>query len=437
MTLIRPFCGYRYNEEKIEDVGKVMTPPYDSIGDNERHKLYDLDKYNVVRVVNGLVYDDDTEDNNCYTRAKTHLSEWLRDEILVRDKKKAIYMYEQRIEYNHSNYSNRGFVVEMKLCTPDEKKVIPCEKSTVKNITERSKLISAVDANVSMINCMYIESEKYITNLMEDISERKPDTVCTIDDGTEQRLWVIDGEKEIDYILELLKDHIFFLIDGQTRYDIALDYAEKRKKENLGHTGDESYNYIMTLLSNAYDDGLMQVPFHRLLRFPKGFREDFFVSAAQDHFKIEKIIVDTELGEMVDTIKKQIATTRKMNRFAVYTGKNYFYRLTLTDTEFLKQIMPDVSDNYRSLDVTVLNKLILEDIFNICEDSYIERVTYTKSITDGIGELKKGTHQCMVCMNAVKAEQIRAVVSEGETMPERSMCVFPKPAMGVIVNKLD
>lgn len=436
MTLIRPFCGYRYNEDKIEDVGKAMTPPYDSIGDEERHKLYGLDKYNIVRVVNGLEYEDDNEDNNIFTRAKNHFAEWVKDEIIKKDNKEAIYMYEQRLEYNHTTYSNRGFVVEMKLCDDSEKKVIPCEKTAAKN-KDRAKLIRAVDANVSMINCMYIESEKYITNFMEDISERKPDTFCTIDDGTVQKLWIIDDEKEIEYILSLLKDHTFFLIDGQNRYEVARNYADERKSQNPSHTGKESYNYIMTLLSNAYDDGLMQVPFHRLLRFPKGFREDFFVSAAQDHFKIEKIIVDTELGEMVDTIKKQIATTRKMNRFAVYTGKNYFYRLTLTDNEFLRQLMPDASESYRSLDVTVLNKLILEDIFNISEDSYIERVTYTKSITDGIGELKKGTHQCMICMNAVKAEQIRAVVTEGETMPERSICVFPKPAMGVIMNKLD
>ncbi len=437
MTLIKPFRGYRYNEDKIADIGKVMAPPYDSIDDEERQSLYSLDVHNVVRVVSGLEYEDDTAENNCYTRAKEHLSKWLENEIITRDEKPAIYMYEQRLEFNHSTYTNRGFVVRMRLCEPSEGKVIPCEKSVSKLKEDRSKLIDAVGANVSMINCMYIENEKTITNLMEEISVRTPDSICTIVDGTEQRLWIIDDRKEILYIQSLLNDHTFFLIDGQNRYEIALDYAERRRAENPSHTGEESYNYIMTLLSNAYDDGLMQVPFHRLLRFPKGFREDFFVSAAQDHFKIEKIIVDTELGGMVDTIKKQIATSRKINRFAVYTGKNYFYRLTLTDHEFLKQLLPDVSDSYRGLDVTVLNKLILEDIFNITEEAYDERVTYTKSVTAGIGEIINGTHQCMVCMNAVKAEQIRAVVTEGETMPERSICVFPKPATGVIMNILD
>lgn len=437
MALIRPFRGYRYNEQKVGSLGKVMAPPYDSIEEFEKHELYVLNEYNIVRVMRGMEYDDDTEDNNCYTRAAKYLSSWIEDNVLVRDDKPAIYMYEQRLEYHHVTYSNRGFVVQMRLCDLECGPVMACEEGISKNKADRTKLIDAVNANVSMVSCMYIENERKISDCMQQISERAPDSVCTIEDGTVQRLWIIDNPEEIRNIQELLDEHTFFLIDGQNRYEIALEYAAKCASANPKHTGEENYNYIMTLLTNAYDDGLMQVPFHRLLRFPKGFKEEFFVSAAQDHFKIEKIIVDTELGEMVDTIKKQIANTRGLNRFAVYTGKNYFYRLTLTDEAFLQSLLPDASDSYRGLDVTVLNRLILEDIFNITEDAYIERVTYTKSITQGIGELKKGTHQCMICMNPVKAEQIRAVVTEGEKMPERCMCVFPKPATGVVMNVLD
>lgn len=435
--MIKPFCGYRYNESKVGNLGKVMAPPYDSIKETEKHDLYNLSEYNIVRIMRGMEYEDDTEENNCYTRAARYLHEWLDKEILVRDKKPAIYMYEQELTMHNNRYTNKGFVVRLRLCELDNGKVMSCEDTVQKRLFDRSKLVEATNANISMINCMYIENERPLQNYIQSISEREPDSSYTIEDGTIQKLWIIDSLEEIEHIQKLLEGHTYYLIDGQNRYRIALEYAKKRAAENPHHTGEEGYNYIMTLLSNAYDDGLMQVPFHRLVRFPKGFREEYFVSAAQDNFKIEKIIVDTELGEMVDTIKKQIASTRSVNRFAVYTGKNYFYRLTLTNPDYLKTILPDKSDGYRGLDVTVLNKLILEDIFNISEDAYIERVTYTKSINDGISELKKGTHQCMVCMNAVKAEQIRKVVTEGGKMPERSICVFPKPATGVIVNIFD
>lgn len=435
MAIIRPFRGYRFDGDRINDVGAVLAPPYDSIDEEEQHKLYDLDKHNVVRIIQGMEYEDDNALENRFSRAKKYLEDWIKSGILKRDDKPAIYLYEQRLEYHHVTYANRGFVVQMRLCDIEDGPVMPCEEAVSKNKEDHSRLLAEIDANVSMVNCMYIENERDIIDCMQSISERKPDMECTIDDGTVQRLWLVDDEREIMKIQQLLEEHTFFLIDGQNRYEIALNYAKKCRKENPEHTGDEDYNYIMTLLTNAYDDGLMQVPFHRLVRFPRGFREDFFVSAAQDHFKIEKIIVDTEMGEMIDTIKKQIATARKINRFAVYTGKNYFYRLTLTDPDYLKSLLPDASDSYRGLDVTVLNKLILEDLFNISEEEYIERITYTKSLTKAVEELKKGTHQCVVCINAVKAEQIREVVTEGEKMPARSICVFPKPASGVVVNK--
>lgn len=435
MAKIKAFRALRFNEEKIDDLSKVFSPPYDSIDEDERHALYDKDKYNIVRIQSGMKYDDDTDRDNCYTRAKKYLDEWIQNDILKRDEKPAIYLYEQKTVLNGVHHTTSGFVAALELT--DDAQVVPCEKAIIKNLKDRAMLMEAVKANVSMIECMYIEPERYITNFIQTVSERKPDMVTKTDDGTVHTVWTLTDENEISYVSGLLKDETFFIVDGENRYQIGKAYKEKMMRENKNHTGDESYNYIMTFLTNANDDGFIQLPFHRMLRFPKGFREEFFVAAAQDYFKVEKIIVDTVLGDLVDTMKKQIATSRDINRFAVYSGHDYFYRLTLLDRKYIKDVMPDVSDSYLSLDVTVLNKLILEDIFNITEDKYIERVTYTKSIEKGMEELKKGTHQCIVCMNPVKAEQIRAVASQGEVMPERSICAYPKPEAGVLLNILD
>ena len=435
MAEIKAFRGLRYNKEFTPDLSCVLAPPYDSIDEEERHVLYSKDKHNIVRIQSGLRLDEDNENNNCYTRAKEYFSEWIEKGILKRDDVPAIYLYEQKTVLNGVNHTTSGFVAALELS--DDGKVVPCEKAILKNLKDRAMLMEAVSANISMIECMYIETERYITNFIQKVSERTPDTTCKTDDGIVHTLWTITDENEISYVKSLLKDQTFFIVDGENRYQIAKAYKEKMKNENPNHTGEESYNYTMAFLTNAHDDGFIQLPFHRMLRFPKGFREEFFVAAAQDHFKVEKIVVDTVLGDMVDTMKKQIATQRDINRFAVYSGKDYFYRLTLLDRNFVKEVMPDVSDSYLSLDVNVLNKLILEDLFNITEDKYIERVTYTKTIEKGMEEIKKGTHQCIVCMNPVKAEQIRAVALKGEVMPERSICAFPKPAAGVVLNLLD
>ena len=60
----------------------------------------------------------------------------------------------------------------------------------------------------------------------------------------------------------------------------------------------------MMSLMNSKSDGIVLQPVHRALKCPKGFKLDYFVSASQDRFKIEKIIVDHSDESFVDTMKK-------------------------------------------------------------------------------------------------------------------------------------
>ena len=424
-----------FNQNKIDDLGKVMSPPYDSLSPEEQKMHYERHEYNTIRLTKGMKYDSDTEDDNPATRANAYLNDWINKEILVQDKENAIYLYEQEILYNKSTFSTKGFVALLEL-EDFGNHVIPCEDTTPINRADRYELISHTKANFSMISCMYIESEKYLSRMMTEITDTAPDISFTIPDGTKERIWRITDCDKINFISSALKMHTLYIADGQNRYETALTYRNECIKNNPAHTGKEPYNYIMTLLTNAYDDGIVQLPFHRLIRFKKPFNESFFIASCQDNFKVEKIIVDTDTSEFSDTIKKQIATTRHENRIALYCGGEYFYRLTLKNNNVLKSRLSGKSDAYLSLDVTVLNSLILEDILGIDENNYDERVDFTKSVADGIKQVKNGNFGCMLAINPVKTEQIRSVAIAGDKMPPKSICVFPKPTAGIIINLL-
>ena len=134
-------------------------------------------------------------------------------------------------------------------------------------------------------------------------------------------------------------------------------------------------------------------------------------------------------------MKKLIATARMDTRFGVYCGGNYFYRLTLNDKKIMKTLLPDKSTAYGNLDVTVFNKLILEDILNISEADYDKYIKYTKRATKGTLAVNNKEVSCLFILNPVKAEQIREVALSGDVMPDRSIYIFPKPVTGVIINK--
>lgn len=435
MAYIKPFRGYMFNEDKTGDLGKLMSPPYDSISAVEQYEFYERHEYNAIRLAKGMRYDTDTDTDNPFTRANGFMQSWISDGVLVRDEKPTIYLYEQEADYGKASFTNKGFVALLEL-EEFGKNVVSCENTTPINKKDRYELLAHTRANFNMINCMYIESEKYLSRMMTEISDTEPDISFTVPDGTRERLWRITDEEKIDFIVNALKPHTLYIADGQNRYETSLAYRNECIKNNPNHTGKEPYNYIMTLLTNAYDDGIVQLPFHRLVKFNKPFNESFFIAACQDCFKVEKIIVDTDTSDFSDTVKKQIATVSFENKIAMYCGDKYFYRLTLKDREPVKKAVPGKSDAYRSLDTAVLNNLIIRDILGITEEEYDDRIEFTKSVNDGIRRVMSKDFGCLLAVNPVKTWQIRAVAMAGDKMPPKSICVFPKPVTGIIINSL-
>lgn len=435
MAKIKAFEGYMYNPDKIEDLGLVMSPPYDSLSEDEQKELYARHEYNAVRLSKGMTYDTDTPEDNPATRAKDYLQKWIQEDIIVRDSKPAIYLYEQAAEYNKTTFTNKGFVALLELEDFGDK-VLTCEDTTPVNKQHRYDLLAATKANFTMINCMYVESEKDLSRMMTEISDTPPDVSFKIPDGTTEYIWRICDPEKIKFITTVLSGHTLYIADGQNRYETSLRYKKYCTSQNPNHTGSEPYNYILTLLTNAYDDGIVQLPFHRLVKFKKPFNESFVVAACQDNFKVEKIIVDTDTSEFSETLKKQIASTRLENKIALYCGGEYFYRLTLKSSKPLKSLFPDKSDGYISLDVTVLNSLILQDILGIDDTNYDERIDYTKSVSDGIKKVRSGEYGCLFAINPVKTWQVCSVATSGDKMPPKTICVFPKPASGIIMNLL-
>ncbi len=442
MATIMPFQGYRFNTGLVKNLGAAMAPPYDMITDEDKDFLYKQHDYNMARIIRGKSFDGDTDTQNCYTRAGVFLQDWIQNKILIQDPKPSFYLYEMRVEYKNTEFTNQGLIALMGLePLGEDSRIMTCEDTKPSSKEDRYRLLSAINANADPISCMYIDHEKPLSNFLNEVSEQKPDMEFGTRESitgaaTYQRVWVIDDPEAVAFIQQSLSTKQLFITDGHNRYETALEYKKFCAANNPSHTGRESYNYIMTLLTNAYGDGLVQLPVHRYLKKNKKFLESYFIAGAQDRFKVEKIIVDTHVDELVDIMKKQISTPRlDQNRIAVYCGGNYFYRLILKDKEYLKSILPDKSDAYRSLDVTVLNTLILNELLNITHENYRENVGFTKRASKGIAQVQAGESPCLFLINPVKHEQICAVAMAGELMPERTVFLFPKAATGVVVYK--
>ena len=443
MANIKPFRGYRYNPEKIESLSSVVSPPYYNMSAEEKDAFYERSEYNSVRLFTGRKSETDTQENNIFTRAKDYLTSWIENDILIRDKEPVIYMYEQTIAVaSEALYSNISFVALVELEDFGSGVVMPCEKPHEVSMGDRYELLAATNADLSMINCLYVEKEKELYNLMNELHEEKPDvefsSSAPAGENLQQRLWKISYQPTIDFIIEKFKDMPLYITDGQTRYETCLQYRNFMKANNPNHTGKEAYNYAMVSLANSKSDGLVMLPVHRAVKCPRKFSEAMFLANSQDHFKMEKIIVDSGDEDLIQTMLKQIVTVKNETRISAYCGGNYFYRMILTDDDYLKkEVYPEMSKEYCKLDLVALNKLIIDEVLHVDEEHYDEYVKTSRSYNACFRSVKEGERDIMFVLNPVKVDQIRNITALGEWLPELTVSVYPKPSVGVLINVKD
>ncbi len=436
MAKVMPFRGYRYNQGKIDNIQDVMAPPYDALSEEEADSFYDKNPYNAARLVTQKKQADDTEENNCYTRSRDFLKKWIEEDILVKEDKPAFYVYEETVTIHGENYYNRGIVGLLELADYSDGIVVPCEEPSTNSKNDRLKMISTSGSNNSLISCVYTEQSKAIAALLAEISGSKADMDFVTDNGQRHKLWAIKDDKDIRMIQKEIGEKKIFIVDGHNRYEACLEY-KKQMMNNPSYTGRESFNFAMALISDSHDDGRIHMPVHRLVKCKNSFSEVYFIAGLQDHFGLEKIIVDKNDDDLGETMRKLIYTQRKEAKIAMYTGKHYFYRFIFKDEKYLNEIMPDVSESYRFLDLNILNKLILEEQMGINPATETERISYTRDLSSGVKAVDSGEYNCMFVINPVRPPQFSAMTKTGERLPKRSVSIFPKPATGIVIHKFE
>lgn len=434
MAKIKPFYGYRYNTDIVKNLSDVMAPPYDSLSDEQTDSCYDLNPYNAARLISQRSYDTDDAHNNCYTRSRDYLQSWIENGVLVKENEKAIYVYEQTITVNREKYYNRGIIALLELTNYSDGIVVPCEDPSTDSKNDRYRMISETESNNSLISCMYTDGDKRLSAMLTDISEKDADMSFTTGRGNiENKLWAVTDEKIIALAQSALADKKMFIVDGHNRYEACYEYKMHKMKEK-GYTGKESFNYVMALISDSKEDGRVHLPVHRLLHMSKPVNEAYIIAGLQDNFTVEKIIVDKLDDDMASTIKKQISTQKRQTIFALYTGSDYFYRFKFKGENYLKTVLPDVSEAYRSIDLVILNKLVFEEQMNINPENDA-RIEYTRNVREAMKIVDGSDNYCLFVLNPINAWQLEALSKAGERLPKRSVSIFPKPATGIVIHK--
>ena len=124
--------------------------------------------------------------------------------------------------------------------------------------------------------------------------------------------------------------------------------------------------------------------------------------------------------------------------FALYDGKNWTV-LALKDTAVMEKLLPEKSQAYRTLDVSILHSLVLEKLLGIDKENMANQknLTYTRSAEEAQAAVDRGESQCCFLLNPTRVEEIGQVAANGEKMPQKSTYFYPKLITGLAMNSLE
>lgn len=434
MAMFKPFYGARYNQDIIHDLYDATTPPYDIINPIEQQQYYKRNPYNIIRLELGMEQSDDSDKNNKYTRAADYLKSWIQDGVLKKEDTESYYIYQQKFILNKMHHERNGIMGLVRLQEFSDGVILPHENTLSKAKEDRYRLMEACNANFSPIFSLYIDEEgivpKYIHTI---INQQKAAIHFNSSNDYEELMWVVNEDDMKRKILNEFMDKQLFIADGHHRYETALNYMKEMKRKNPNHTGEEPYNFVMMMLVEIADPGLVVLPTHRIIQNINRFDFKHMQLLLNEDFQIT--ILDEEKKDAAEI--EQILKSNGKHSFMLFnkTTKR-FYLLKLRDYKTIDKVLSSYSPSSRYLDVTILQTLILDRVLGINAQSLANKdyITYTRSIKEGIDLVHRGDHQIALFLNATDVEEIKNVSLNGEKMPQKSTYFYPKLHTGLVIN---
>jgi len=430
MAKIAPFRGIRYNPRRFEKLDLTVSLPYDRIKGDLQEKYYQLDEHNIARIIKGKAFPGDTETDNQYTRARKFYEEWLKEGILIRDPKPAIYGYSQEFRLPSGELATRkALIAALQLTDYREGVVLPHERTLSGPKIDRLNLLRAIAVNFGLIFMVYPGDK--IGGILAPHFVKRPhlDLYAVGETEVRHRLWVIDDQGTIAALQAQMEPKRNLIIaDGHHRYETALAYRDEMRQKTSAWDPDMAFNYRMVGLVSMDDPGLTILPTHRLMHSIPHWKTAEFLAKAEEFFEVS-------LLEGKDELFSKMAQAAKEHLFGLFDGQGY-HLLRLKDEGVMDHFVEaSRAREWKTLDVTILHELLIERVLGIDKEKVKrqENINYLREAEEGIEAVKGGPAQFLFFLNPTKISQVRACSGVGEKMPQKSTDFYPKMISGLVM----
>jgi uncharacterized protein (DUF1015 family) len=441
MADIQPFRAFRYDSQRVS-VSQVVTQPYDKITPVSQDRYLKASPYNLVRIILGPREPDDNRENNVYTRAAGHFSDWRKQGILRQDSAPSLYAYSQRFTLpgTSTQLERRGFIGLGQVEDYSAGIVHRHEQTLAKPKADRLDLLRATRAHFGQIFMLYEDSGE-VEALLPTTGD--PDIDVTDEYGVLHRLWQVSDPALIDSVRRAMAGKKLIIADGHHRYETALTYRNERRKDKAGKSAGTTepstpapYDYAMMTFVNMNSPALLVLPTHRVVHSLASFSEETFRTSAKEFFDVEQVDGSMDAGRATAMLRE---SGRAGTTILAVTPNRAF--LLHHPNPGKAHVFHGVSIRQQALDVVQLHKVLLENVLKLSEESIRDQqnLSYVRDAAEALAHVQSGGPRANIVflMNPCRVSQVRDIAFAGDVMPQKSTDFYPKLLSGLAIYAVD
>ena len=414
-SLVRPFRALRPAPGRAPE---VIAPPYDVLNTEEARVLAEGRPWSFLHISKpeiDLPPGTDPYAPEVYAKAAENLKKMREAGVLRQDEQACYYAY-RLIMGEHVQV---GLVAAASVADYDSNRIRKHEFTRPDKEDDRVRQIDALDAQTGPVLLAYPHAPE-VDSILAAATQGTPDSDGVAEgvagEGVRHTLWVIRDAGAIRRLTELFDAMpALYIADGHHRSASASRICAARKTANGGHTGEEPYNYFLSVIFPHHQMRILD--YNRVIKDLNGLSEPAFMEKVAENFMIE----------MENTAVKPAAP----GEFGLYLNGRWM-RLTIR-----ADLIP--ADPVGRLDVSLLQNNLIAPILGISDPRRDKRIDFVGGIR-GLAELEKrvdsGEMALAFSLHATRMEDLMAVADANEVMPPKSTWFEPKLADGLASHLL-
>ena len=409
MALIKPFRGLR---PTVDLASHVATLPYDVMNTEEAREMAAGNPYSFLHVSRAeidLPVGTDVHAPIVYQKAAENFQAFIQNDTLRQDAKPCLYVYAQTMDGRRQV----GLVACSSVKDYFDDVIKKHEFTRPEKELDRIAHMEAVKAHVGPIFLTYAPHDT-VRSVIARVILGSPVYDFKAEDNIQHTVWIIDSASDIESICMAFQKEIpyTYIADGHHRTASAAKVGKNLQAQNPDHTGQEEYNFFLSVLFPA--DELAIMDYNRVVKDLNGHSKEEFIVAVKSKFVLAPI-------DAAD------AKPSLLHDFAMYLDGQW-YRLVANTSMY-------ADDPISVLDVTILQNTILSPLLGIADPRTDKRIDFVGGIR-GLKQLAQrvdsGEMAVAFALYPVSLQQLMDIADSGNVMPPKSTWFEPKLRDGLL-----